>query len=109
MKILIKQNYDDGKNHIHVISFGGGTQSIALVLLALAGKINNIIPDYIIYADTGNEPKYVPKQIEKVNKYIKEKYNKEIIIASHGNIYDDIMVATKTGQRVSSLPCLCVG
>ncbi len=104
MKHLIKTHYDDGKKHLHVLSFGGGTQSIALTLMALEGKINGVIPDYIIFADTGNEPKAVMDQVNKVCEYVKGKYNREIIITSRGNIYDDILRATKTGERVSSLP-----
>lgn len=101
---MIKQTYDDGKKHIHVLSFGGGTQSSALVLMALAGKVNGVIPDYIIFADTGNEPKYINPQVQRLNEYIKTKYNKEITITSRGNIYDDVLRATKTGERVASLP-----
>lgn len=101
---MIKQYYDDNKKHIHVLSFGGGTQSIALLLMALNGEVNRVIPDFIIFSDTGNEPKHVIEQVERVNQYIKEKYKKEIIITGNGNIYDDLMRATETGERVSSLP-----
>jgi hypothetical protein len=101
---VIKQTYDDGKKHIHVLSYGGGTQSTALLLMALKGEINGVIPDYIIFSDTGNEPKHIIEQVEKVNRHIKEKYNREIIITTHGNIYDDIIRATETGERVASLP-----
>nr|WGD78961.1 phosphoadenosine phosphosulfate reductase family protein [Bacillus subtilis] len=52
---MIKQHYDDGKKHIHVLSYGGGTQSTALLLMALKGEINGVIPDYIIFSDTGWE------------------------------------------------------
>ncbi|MEK4688077.1 phosphoadenosine phosphosulfate reductase family protein [Bacillus sp. FSL M8-0256] len=56
---MIKQHYDDGKKHIHVLSYGGGTQSTALLLMALKGEINGVIPDYIIFSDTGWEPQHV--------------------------------------------------
>lgn len=101
---MIKQEYEDGKKHVHVLSMGGGTQTLALTLMALEGMINNVIPDYIIFSDTGNEPNWVHWQVEKLNDYIKEKYNKEIIIVKDRNIYDDVFKATETGERVASLP-----
>lgn len=36
---MIKKEYDDDKKHIHVLSYGGGTQSTALLLMALKGEI----------------------------------------------------------------------
>ncbi|WNV81644.1 hypothetical protein RUL31_10515 [Bacillus atrophaeus] len=47
---MIKHQYDDGKKHIYVLSYGGGTQSTALLLMALKGEINGVIPDYIIFS-----------------------------------------------------------
>lgn len=101
---MIKQIYNDDKKHVHVLSFGGGTQSTALLIKALEGEVNGVIPDFVIFSDTGNEPKYVMSQVERVNDYIKEHYNKEIVYTSNGNIYDDLLRATETGERVASLP-----
>lgn len=101
---LIKQIYNDDKKHVHVLSFGGGTQSTALLIKALEGEVNGVIPDFVIFSDTGNEPKYVMNQVERVNDYIKEHYNKEIVYTSNGNVYDDLLRATETGERVASLP-----
>lgn len=101
---MIKQQYDDGLKHVHVLSYGGGTQSNALVIKALEGEVNGVIPDFIIFSNTGNEPTYVMEQVYKVNEYIKKKYNREIIITDNGNIYDDLLNSTETGERVASLP-----
>lgn len=101
---MIKRNYEDGKKHIHVLSFGGGTQSTALLLMALKGEINGVIPDYIIFSDTGWEPASIYEWVEKVNKYIKEKYNREIIYTNGGNIRTDLLRAAKEGVRVATLP-----
>lgn len=101
---LIKKNYDDDKKHIHVLSYGGGTQSTALLIKALKGEVSGVIPDYIIMSDTGNEPQYVDDQVARVNEYIKKEFNREIIITSGGNIYDDLLNATETGERVAGLP-----
>lgn len=102
--MAIKQRYDDDKKHIHVLSYGGGTQSNALLIKALEGEVNGVIPDFIIFSDTGNEPKYVTDQVYRVNEIIKKKYNREIIITDNGNIYDDLINACDTGERVASLP-----
>lgn len=101
---MIKKSYTDGEKHIHVLSYGGGTQSTALLLMALKGEVNGVIPDYIIFSDTGWEPKSIYLWIQKVNAYIKEKYNREIIFTNGGNIREDLLQAAVTGSRVASLP-----
>ncbi|OFC94624.1 hypothetical protein BTGOE4_10140 [Bacillus thuringiensis] len=101
---MIKSEYDDGKKHVHVLSYGGGTQSTALLLLALEGKINGIIPDYIIFSDTGWEPKHVYEWVQKVNEYIKEKYDREIIFTNGGNIREDAINGVKNEKRFASMP-----
>lgn len=100
---MIKQTYDDGKKHIHVLSYGGGTQSTALLLMALKGEVNGIIPDYIIFSDTGWEPQSIYQWIEKVNSHIKKHYNREIIVTQGRNIRDDIINANtgKTNKFVT--------
>lgn len=70
---------------INVLSWGGGTQSTALLLKMLKGEVKNengeiIKLDYIIFADTKNESKLVYKQIFQVQKYVKDKYDFDIII-----------------------------
>lgn len=101
---MIKQEYDDGKKHIHVLSFGAGTQSTAMLLMALKGEINGVIPDYIIFSDTGWEPESIYKWVDLVNEYIKKTYNREIIFTSGGHIRNDLIRAVETGDRVASLP-----
>lgn len=101
---MIRQQYDDGKKHVHVLSYGGGTQSTALLLMALKGEINCVIPDYIIFSDTGWEPKSIYEWVDKVNAHIKEKYNREIIFTNGGNIREDLINAAENGERMASLP-----
>lgn len=101
---MIKQQYDDDKKHVHVLSYGGGTQSTALLLMALKGEINGVIPDYIIFSDTGWEPKSIYDWIDKVNNYIKKTFEREIIFTNGGNIREDLLNAVKYGKRVASLP-----
>ncbi|PFR93482.1 hypothetical protein [Priestia megaterium] len=101
---MIKKQYDDGKKHVHVLSYGGGTQSTALVLLALEGKINGVIPDYIIYSDLHWEMKRVDPFIKKFNAYIKKRFNREIIIVSADDIRQKTLDAARNGKRLASLP-----
>lgn len=72
---------------INILSWGGGTQSTALMLLLLEGKIkdkqgNKMGVDYIVFADTKNEPNFVYDQIWKIMRYVKKRFNKEIIVTS---------------------------
>lgn len=62
---------------INVLSWGGGTQSTALMLMMLEQKKPL---DYIIFADTKNESEMVYSQIFKIQKYVKDTYNFDIII-----------------------------
>lgn len=99
---MIKKEYKDGKNHIHVLSFGAGTQSTAMLLMALKGEIQGVIPDYIIFSDTGWEPKFVYEWLNKVNNYIKKKFGKEIIIVKDKNLRHDLLNANEV--RLASIP-----
>lgn len=104
MVMAIQQTYDDNLKHIHVLSYGGGTQSTALLLMALNGEINGVIPDFIIFSDTGWENQRTYDWVEKVNEYIKKKYNREIIITQNGNLREDLLQAAVSGERVASIP-----
>jgi hypothetical protein len=70
---------------INVLSWGGGTQSTALMLKMLDKEIKDetgkiIIPHYIIFSDTGDESSMTYAQIYKVQKYVKDTYDVDIII-----------------------------
>lgn len=102
--MAIQAAYDDEKKHVHVISYGGGTQSTALLLMALKGEINGIIPDHIIFADTGWEGKATYEWINKVNNHIIERFGRAITITQKGNIYEDALRSRKDGSRFASMP-----
>lgn len=63
----------------HVLSWGGGTQSTALMLKMLKDKEHL---DYIIFADTKNEPEMVYSQVYTVSQYVKKNYDKDIIVTA---------------------------
>jgi hypothetical protein len=108
--MAIQQTYNDGKKHVHVLSFGAGTQSTALLLMALNGEINGVVPDHIIFSDTGWEPKEVYDWLEKIQKVVMERFGKEIAVTDGGSIRDDVFAAAayKKGidkkRRFASLP-----
>ncbi|UUZ96014.1 hypothetical protein LJK87_17540 [Paenibacillus sp. P25] len=97
---MIQKNYEDGKKHVHVLSFGAGTQSTALLFMALNGEINGVIPDYIIFSDTGWEPKRVYDWLRHINEHIQAFDGKEIVLASAGNIRTDVTERS----RFASMP-----
>ena len=86
---------------VHVLSLGAGTQSSAMALMAANGDLPK--PDYIIFSDTGWEPKHVYKWLEKLKTEL-AKYDLEVITVSNGNIYEDVLKSIESGGRVASLP-----
>ncbi len=101
---MIQKQYNDGKNHIHVVSYGGGTQSTALLLLGLEGKINGVKPDYIIFSDTGWEPQYVYDYVDLIDRHIQKKYGAKITYANNGNIRTDTISGINNNNRFASMP-----
>jgi hypothetical protein len=80
----MKENIMDKKDY-HILSWGGGTQSTALMIKFLKGEVkdssgNPIELDYIFFADTNNESEMTYNQIYKVKKYIEDTYKKKIHI-----------------------------
>lgn len=77
--------------NINVLSWGGGTQSTALLIKLLKKEIldknnNPIELDYIMFADTKNEPNFVYSQVYKVQQWVKYQFGKEIIISKRNKI-----------------------
>lgn len=72
----------------HIVSFSGGKDSTAMLLKMLE---DGWYIDEIIFADTGKDFPDMIKHIEKVKKYIKEKYNMEIITLKANKSFDYYM------------------
>jgi hypothetical protein len=102
--MTIQHEYEDEKEHVHVLSYGGGTQSTAMLLWALQGKMNGVIPDFIIFSDTGWEPESIYQWVDHVNNHIQKKYGREIIIAKSKNIRNEIITSTKNQKKFLSIP-----
>lgn len=87
---------------MHVISLGAGVQSTTMLLMAAHGEIEPK-PRYAIFADTGWEPKAVYQHLKWL-KVEAERHGIEVIIASKGNIRDDLIEACDHGTRFASIP-----
>lgn len=55
---------------LKVLSYGGGVQSTALVLMVIEGTIER--PDYVVFADTGSEMPETLLTVEKIKKVCAE-------------------------------------
>ena len=64
----------------NIVSYGGGTQSTALILMALNGEYGLERPDFGVYADTGGEPEFINEYVRYFIDYVKEKYDFDIFI-----------------------------
>lgn len=71
-----------------IVSFSGGKDSTAMLLKMLE---DNWTIDEIIYCDTGKEFPQMYEHIERVKRYIKERYNKEITILKAEKSFDYYM------------------
>lgn len=91
---------------INVLSFGAGVQSTTLLLMSCLGVLPK--PDFIIFADTGWEPKAVYEHLDWC-KSIAEKHGMKIDFVSNGNIREDILNGKKYGKRFASLPFFTKG
>jgi hypothetical protein len=62
----------------NVISYGAGTQSTALILMALNGEYNLPRPDFAVFADTGAEPEFIYEYFQYFSDYCKTNYGFDI-------------------------------
>lgn len=85
---LNKQDVNNIK--YRVVSYGGGTQSTAMILLGLEGKLH-ARPDLAIYIDNKSDNSYTYDYIKIVSEYVKDKYGFEIVIVPGDNIIEDII------------------
>lgn len=86
---------------VNVLSLGAGTQSSAMALMSAYGDLPR--PDYIIFSDTGWEPKVVYDWLNKLKREL-SKYDLRVITVAGGNIFEDTLSSINTGTRTPSLP-----
>lgn len=73
---------------LRTISLGAGVQSSAIYRMAVMGEIGPR-PDYAIFADTQNEPRWVMESLESLRKW----GDIPIVVATKGELGDDIRKA----------------
>lgn len=85
------------KPDLVVCNFGGGLQTMCMGDMVIAGELPK--PDAFIFADTGDEPAYVYKQVSD----LRERLNAvgiPLIIVSNGNMHNDLY----NGGRFAAMP-----
>lgn len=91
---------------LKVLSWGGGTQSTALMIKFLKGEVLDhknepIKLDYIIFADTNNESLMTYQQVHAVKNYVEKTYNQPIYITKRNEKFlpdDAIIEMIKSGE-----------
>jgi len=68
-----------------IVSYGGGTQSTAMILMALNGKFDLPRPDFAVFADTGDEPEFVNEYVKYFIDLVKHHYDFDIYTTKHKN------------------------
>jgi len=58
----------------NIVSYGGGTQSTAMILMALNGEYDLQRPDFGVYCDTGSEPQFINEYVDYFIEYVKNKH-----------------------------------
>tara|TARA_R100000808_G_C2107031_1_gene122310 strand:+ start:48 stop:881 length:834 start_codon:yes stop_codon:yes gene_type:complete len=88
------------EDRITVFSFGGGVDSTGMLF---EFDRQGYMPDLIIFADTGGERPDIYSHIERLNKWLAEKWKKQIIIVKNKETLEDEVLRRKT------LPALAMG
>ncbi len=88
-----------------VLSLGAGVQSTTILLMAIKGELPK--PDVAIFADTGWENPQTYEHLKWLTDEA-ERAGIPILRVTKGNIKDDILNATETGNRFASIPAYCL-
>lgn len=89
-------------NEINVLSLGAGVQSTTLLLMACHGELLPK-PDYVVFADTGWEPKAVYKHVEWLRKEA-AKHGIWITVTAAGNIKEETLTGAINQSRTANMP-----
>jgi len=80
----------------NVVSYGGGTQSTAMILMALNGEYGLERPDFGVWADVGAEPEFIYDYVYYFIDYVKKKYNFDIFVCKYKNRLEDELSYIRT-------------
>lgn len=95
----------------YILSYGGGTQSTALLLLLLTGLKDYPRPEFAVWADTGAEPLFINEYVKYFSGWVKENFDFDIFRIQHKtgllNHLTNKPSQSKSGNfRISSVPPL---
>jgi hypothetical protein len=86
----MSDNRDYVKEPLEVLSYGGGTQSTAMLVLIKQGKLPK--PDLVLHADTGSEMPETVAFIEIAKKLCEEiEVPFEVVTSPRGSLHEDYM------------------
>lgn len=102
---MARIKFDKTLKPVQILSLGAGKQSTYMLLQGLQGKFSQR-PDYAVFADTGNEPKYVYDQLAYLQQYCLRHHNFTINIVQAGNLVADIESYLKNQTKWSPTPPL---
>ena len=68
-----------------IVSYGGGTQSTAMILMALNGDYGLSRPDFGVYADTGGEPEFINEYVRYFIELVKDTFDFDIYTIQQGH------------------------
>src|SRR5690348_12407749 len=90
------------KKIYNVLSYGGGVQSSAMLLMACMGEITPK-PDLVVFSDPGKESKKTYEYIRWISEEVK-KHDIEVVTVIGGDIQGDIEKSIHGTGRFISLP-----
>lgn len=82
-----------------IVSYGGGTQSTAMILMALNGEFGLERPDFGVYADTGCEPQFINDYVDYFIDLVKNRYDFTIYKTMHKEGLEKHLLSVPTQPR----------
>lgn len=89
-----------------IVSYGGGTNSTAMIIGLYR---NNIMPDHILFADTGGERQHTYNYISYFNKWLRKVSMPEIETLSYKNKYGNLLTLEQDVINNKTLPSIAFG
>jgi len=71
---------ESNKIQINIVSYGAGTQSTGMILMALNGEYGLPRPDFAVFSDTGAEPEFIYDYFDYFQRYCKKHYGFDIYL-----------------------------
>lgn len=99
---MIKKR-DFEKEPLEVLSYGGGVQSTAMILMCIEGMLP--IPDIIIHSDTGAEMPYTLEILDRMKKLCHENNIPFVIVESTRGAIDDYYLSKQTVPVIGFRSC----